>query len=64
MLDEQSNKSLASPKLFDMLQIDSPDFEYTINSCAGTHVAHGRRASGCSVSSVESSVSYSLPTLI
>ncbi|XP_053387241.1 uncharacterized protein LOC123539924 [Mercenaria mercenaria] len=64
MLDEQSNKSLARSRLFVFLQIDCPDFEYTINSCVGTHVAHGRRASDCIVSSVNGSVSYSLPTLI
>ncbi|XP_045210756.2 uncharacterized protein LOC123562171 [Mercenaria mercenaria] len=64
MLDEQSNRSLVKPELFTLLDIDSQEFEYTLNSCAGTHVTRGRRASNCVIQSVDGSVSYDLPTLI
>ncbi|XP_053380368.1 uncharacterized protein LOC128548874 [Mercenaria mercenaria] len=64
MLDEQSNRSLVKPELFTLFDIDSQEFEYTLNSCAGTHVTHGRRASNCVIQSVDGSVSYDLPTLI
>ncbi|XP_053381914.1 uncharacterized protein LOC128549337 [Mercenaria mercenaria] len=64
MIDDQSNSSLAKPKLFDMLNITSQKFEYTINSCAGSRVTHYRRASDCTVMSVDGSVIYQLPTLI
>ncbi|XP_053402806.1 uncharacterized protein LOC123550418 [Mercenaria mercenaria] len=45
MIDDQSNPSLAKPELFDMLNITSQKFKYTINSCAGSRVTHGRHAS-------------------
>lgn len=65
ILDDQSNKSLAKPELFNLLQIDSRnELNYTINSCAGVHVQHGRQSRLCSVLSVDGSVCYPLPNLI
>lgn len=64
MLDDQSNTSLAKPELFDMLNVSSDEIEYTINSCSGIHVAHGRRVKDCTLSSIDGSVSYNLPTLL
>lgn len=64
IVDEQSNKTLAKPELFDRLCIDAPEQEYCINSCAGTTVTSGRRVSNCNVTSVSGNVCYNLPTII
>lgn len=64
ILDEQSNRSLARPELFSKLNIDSEEFEYTLNTCSDTVVKSGRRAQDCIVEHLDGSVSYQLPTLI
>ena len=64
MLDDQSNRSLAKPELFDKLSIDGKECSYTINSCTGTMKTSGREAEHCVIESLDSSVKYELPSLI
>lgn len=64
ILDDQSNRSLASPELFSKLKINSQEFEYTLKTCSDTVVMSGRRALDCKVESLDGSKCYQLPTLI
>lgn len=64
IIDDQSNRSLAKPKLFSMLGLKGESHEYVLKSCGGTIVTTGRRTDSCVVESLDKSVSYSLPTLI
>ncbi|XP_062585397.1 uncharacterized protein LOC134247072 [Saccostrea cucullata] len=64
ILDDQSNRSLASPDLFDVMNITSEPTKYTLTSCSGNTVRYGRRAHGLMVRSVDGSVIYELPSLI
>lgn len=64
ILDDQSNRSLASPELFSQLNIEGEEFEYTLKTCSDTAVMSGRRAVDCMVESLDGSKYYQLPTLI
>ena len=64
ILDEQSNRSLASPELFSKLNIKGEEFEYTLKTCSDTVVMSGRRAIDCKIESLDGSKCYQLPTLI
>lgn len=50
--------------MFSLLGINSKDYEYTLNSCAGTFLTSGRKADYCVVESLDGTVRYSLPTII
>lgn len=45
ILDDQSKKTLAKPELFDQLQIDITNLQYTMSTCAGQTAMTGRCAS-------------------
>ncbi|XP_060126117.1 uncharacterized protein LOC132591490 isoform X1 [Zootoca vivipara] len=64
ILDDQSNKSLASPTFFDMFDIKGPSFPYSLKTCSGNVETAGRRASGYKVESLDGQTSLTLPTLI
>ena len=64
MLDDQSNRSLATSEFFDLFGICSSAFLYTLKTCAGTTEASGRRASGYQIEAANGGVSLTLPTLI
>ena len=64
ILDEQSNRSLASPELFSKLNIKGEEFEYTLKTCSDTVVMSGRRVIDCKIESLDGSKCYQLPTLI
>ena len=64
ILDEQSNKSLARPELFTLLDIKSDSYQYALRSCSGSVVTSGRRADNCIMESLDQSVRYAMPTLI
>jgi hypothetical protein len=64
IMDDQSNRSLASPAFFDMFNIlDKPE-NYTLSTCSGIIATSGRRGRGFVVESVHRDFHLSLPTLI
>ncbi|XP_069105757.1 uncharacterized protein [Argopecten irradians] len=64
ILDDQSNQSLASPKLLDSLNVDSEEVNYTLSSCSGSFRMSGRRALGYTVESMDGTYKRTLPALI
>ncbi|XP_069610796.1 uncharacterized protein [Ranitomeya imitator] len=64
MLDEQSNRSLAKPKFFDIFGIKTPATPYTLRTCSGLVDTTGRRASGYMISPIKGTKSFPLPALI
>ena len=64
IIDDQSNRSLASPAFFDMFNIlDKPE-NYTLSTCSGIIATSGRRGRGFVVESVYCDIHLSLPKLI
>eukprot|EP00105_Crassostrea_gigas_P017145 XP_011434807.1 PREDICTED: uncharacterized protein LOC105333498 [Crassostrea gigas] len=63
MLDDQSNRTLASSQLFDSLRIEGQDVEYILTSCAGKERALGRRAYGVVVESIDQNVRLQIPAV-
>lgn len=64
MIDDQSNKSLATSAFFDAFRECGGQTEYVLSSCAGKFVSSGRKASGYFVQSFDGSCTLSLPCLI
>ncbi|XP_069133524.1 uncharacterized protein [Argopecten irradians] len=64
LLDDQSNRSLASTELLDSLGMAGREIEYTLTSCSGRSKLTGRKAIGLVIRSSEGSTMYSLPPLI
>ncbi|XP_060070498.1 uncharacterized protein LOC132550447 [Ylistrum balloti] len=64
LIDDQSNKSLASSEFFDGFGENGPEVEYTLTSCAGTFTTSGRRAGGYVAESVDGNSIMDLPPLI
>ena len=64
MLDEQSNRSLARSKFFDLFNISGSSYPYTLKTCAGQIETTGRRACGFTVESADKGISFPLPTLL
>lgn len=64
MIDDQSNRSLATSAFFDAFGEKGPETEYVISSCAGRFTTSGRSASGYVVQSVDGSCTLNLPSLI
>ena len=64
IIDDQSNRSLASPAFFDMFNIlDKPE-NYTLSTCSGIIATSGRRGRGFIDESIHRDIHLSLPTLI
>ncbi|XP_040197695.1 uncharacterized protein LOC120930586 [Rana temporaria] len=64
ILDDQSNRSLASPEFFDLFNIHGEAWFYTLQTCAGKINTSGRRAHGFIVASEYEDIEFPLPTLI
>ena len=64
MIDDQSNKSLATSAFFNSFEEYGPDHEYVMSSCAGKFVTSGHKASGYAVKSLDESCTFELPCLI
>ena len=64
IIDDQSNKTLAKPELFDKLCVKGDKFDYCINSCSGTSFVSGRKLNDCTIMSLDNEVSYKLPTVL
>ena len=63
LIDDQSNCSLAKPRLFDILNIDGESFPYTLRTCAGTMQTEGRHAKGLVIESLDGHKRHLLPTI-
>ncbi|XP_033755752.1 uncharacterized protein LOC117338505 [Pecten maximus] len=64
MIDDQSNKSLATSAFFDAFREFGPSAEYVLTSCAGKFTTSGRRASGYVIQSLDGSCTLQSPCLI
>ncbi|CAN2390054.1 zinc finger [Pristimantis euphronides] len=64
ILDDQSNKSLASSAFFDIFQIKGSSSTYSLKTCTGVSEETGRRATGYQIESLDGQISLPLPTLI
>ncbi|XP_021355873.1 uncharacterized protein LOC110451959 [Mizuhopecten yessoensis] len=66
LIDDQSNRSLASPELLDNFKdlTEAERIQYTLSSCAGTVKTTGRRVKGLAATSMDGETTYELPTLI
>ncbi|XP_069110180.1 uncharacterized protein [Argopecten irradians] len=64
LLDDQSNRSLISPELCNMIGITGETIEYTLQSCSGRTSMIGQRVSGVSIQSVSTLEHIDLPDLI
>lgn len=63
-IDDQSNRSLARSKFFDISGEQGLEIQYTLLSCSGTHLIPGRRASTYTIESLDGQTVFHLPTLI
>ena len=63
VIDDQSNCSLAKPKLFDLLKLKGATTLYTLRTCSGTSQVIGRRARNLIIESLDNAYSYALPVL-
>ena len=64
VIDDQSNCSLAKPKLFDQLNIDSDISSYTLKTCAGKSKLQGRCTRNLVIESLDGRKSHKLPSVI
>ena len=64
LIDDQSNRSLATSNFFHVFGENGPDNEYILSSCAGKFTTSGRFASNYTVESLDGSCRLKLPTLI
>lgn len=64
LIDDQSNRSLATTHLLNLLDVNSEEVEYSLASCAGSFVFSGRVAEDCVVESLDGSTIMNLPALI
>ncbi|XP_013396919.2 uncharacterized protein LOC106163784 [Lingula anatina] len=62
--DDQSNKSLGTPALFDQLQISGGLRSYSLSSCSGTTHISARHAADLIVESYDGTQSFVLPKII
>ena len=63
VIDDQSNCSLAKPKLFDLLNLDGEATPYVLKTCSGTRQVQGRRARNVVIESLDGTQSHMLPVL-
>ena len=64
VIDDQSNCSLAKPKLFELLNIDGSKTSYTLKTCAGTSKLEGRCAENLVIESLDGRKVHTLPSII
>ncbi|MCG8046576.1 MAG: hypothetical protein N0E48_13205 [Candidatus Thiodiazotropha endolucinida] len=64
ILDDQSNRTLARSDLFQSLNVEFSETEYTLSSCAGTIVTAGRSAHGLIIESLDGTARLELPNVL
>ena len=63
VIDDQSNCSLAKPKLFDLLNLGGDAKPYTLKTCSGTSRSSGRHAHDLLIESLDGTCTLTLPVL-
>lgn len=63
VIDDQSNCSLAKPKVFNLLNMNGKASPYTLKTCSGMIQARGRRTRNLIIESLDGTQSHSLPML-
>jgi hypothetical protein len=64
VIDDQSNRSLASPEFFNLFNIKEKPEYYTLSTCSDRIVTNGKRAKGFIIESIHRQVRLELPVLI
>ena len=64
IIDDQSNRTLATPNLFDMLGGQYSLTSYTLTSCNGKFDCYGRIAQNIIIESVDETTSLNLPSVL
>jgi hypothetical protein len=64
VIDDQSNRSLASPEFFNLFNIKEEPEYYTLSTCSDRIVTSGKRAKGFIIESIHRQVRLELPVLI
>lgn len=64
ILDDQSNRSLARNKFFDLQQVKGESSSYTLRTCVRVAETEGRRATEFVIESLDGATKVKLPTLI
>ncbi len=64
ILDDQSNRSLARPELFELFDVESEQFSYHLRTCSGIIETSDKKAEGFQIESLDGKVLISLPPLI
>lgn len=64
LIDDQSNRSLASSAFFDSFNESCPETEYVLSTCDGKFVTSGRKISDYVVSSLDGSCTLRFQSLI
>ncbi|XP_038077337.1 uncharacterized protein LOC119745185 [Patiria miniata] len=63
IIDDQSNKTIATHKLLDKFNIDYGEVNYTLRTCSGEEAVHGRWADDFVVQDIHGTVSVDLPAV-
>ena len=63
IIDDQSNKTIATHQLLDKFEINYREVSYTLRTCSGEETAHGRWADDFYVQDIRGTVSIDLPTV-
>lgn len=58
ILDEQSNKSLAKPELFEIFDPNTACESYKLSTCSGSSIVSGRRSHGFVISSLDGHTTF------
>ncbi|XP_068238309.1 uncharacterized protein [Palaemon carinicauda] len=64
IIDDQSNRSLASPDFFNLFNVWDKPVNYTLSTCSGRVVTSGRRGRSFVIESIQGDTRLDLPTLI
>ncbi|VDI77106.1 Hypothetical predicted protein [Mytilus galloprovincialis] len=64
IIDDQSNRSLATPDLFDRLGLHDSQKQFVLSSCSGSSTMVGRYASGIRICSIDGQSTFDMPEVI
>ncbi|XP_052062914.1 uncharacterized protein LOC127702663 [Mytilus californianus] len=64
IIDDQSNRSLASPEFFNLFDVRDKPENYTLSTCSGRVVTSGKRGRGFVMESINGNDKFDLPVLI
>ncbi|CAC5426417.1 unnamed protein product [Mytilus coruscus] len=64
IIDDQSNRSLATPDLFDRLGLHGSQKLFVLSSCSGSSTMVGRYASGIRICSIDGQSTFEMPDVI